>query len=147
MHVGRRSAVRILRVSAGVVALVAGGAPEALACGAYFARQVMANAAQTLDTKLYNRSTRTVYARVGDETTVTMVADVRGDPREFAAVIAVPTVLTREQIRTADAKIVERIDAATAPRFTVRRDPDPCFLPPKWVTPTRSGPLVGAVPT
>jgi hypothetical protein len=66
-----------------------------------------------------------------------MVADYRGNPREFAAVIAVPTILTREQIKTADAKLVEHIDAATAPRFMIRRDLDPCFVPPKSVADSR----------
>src|SRR4029077_133850 len=107
MRVGRRRAVSVVRFSAGISALVVALATEAEGCGAYFARQLPANAARTLDTKLYNRSTRIVYARVGDETTVTMVADYRGSPREFAAVIAVPTVLTREQIKTVDAKLVE----------------------------------------
>jgi hypothetical protein len=32
---------------------------------------------------------------------------------------------------------VERIDAATAPRFTIRQDPDPCFVPSKSVTASR----------
>jgi hypothetical protein len=137
--------MQLLRLSAGIVALAVGIASEAEACGAYFARQVP-NAATTLDTKLYNRSTRTVFARVGDETTVTMVADYRGDPREFAAVIAVPTILTREQIRTADARLVERIDAATAPRFTIRQDRDPCYVPPRPSTASRSAPQAGAIP-
>jgi hypothetical protein len=147
MRVCRRRAVSVLRFSAGISALVVAIATEAEACGAYFARQSTTNAARTLDTKLYNRSTRTVYARVGDVTTVTMVADYRGDPREFAAVIAVPTVLTREQIKTVDAKLVERIDAATAPRLIIRQDRDPCFVPPKSVAASRGGPHVGAAPS
>jgi hypothetical protein len=144
--------MRVLRSGAGIVAVVLGLATETEACGAYFARQSMTNAGGRLDTNLYNRSTRTVYVRVGDETTVTMVADYRGDPREFAAVIAVPTILTREQIRTVDAKLVEHIDAATAPRFTIRQDRDPCFVPSKSVTTSRAGapamasPSLGAAP-
>ena len=81
-------------------------ASAANACGAYFARNLPTTTTATMDTKVYNRSTRIVYARVGEETTVTMVADYRGNPREFAAVIAVPTVLSREQIKTADATLV-----------------------------------------
>jgi hypothetical protein len=139
--------MRVLRLSPGIVALIVGVATEAQACGAYFARQATANAVTRLDSKLYNRSTRTVFARVGEETTVTMVADVRGDPREFAAVIAVPTVLTREQIRTADARLVERIDAATAPRFTIRKDDNPCFVPSQSAKGARSAAHAGAMPT
>jgi hypothetical protein len=149
MPVGRHGTRHVLRVGAGIVALVAGIATEADACGAYFARQLPVNAGRTLDTKLYNRSTRTVFARVADETTVTMVADYRGDPREFAAVIAVPTVLAREQIKTVEARLVERIDAATAPRFTVRQDSNPCFVPPKFATGTLSrapGAAINAAP-
>jgi hypothetical protein len=123
------------------------GLPDANACGAYFTRAV--GPSGTLDAKLYNQSTRTVFARFGDVTTVTMVADYRGSPREFAAVIAVPTVLTREQIKTVDARLVERIDAATAPRFTVRQDPDPCYVPPKTTlsrTHTAPGAPIAAAP-
>jgi len=108
---------------------VAVTASAAHACGAYFLRNPPATTT-AIDAKLYNRSTRIVYARIGEATTVTMVADYRGNPREFAAVIAVPTVLTREQVRTVEAALVERIDSATAPRFTVRQDPDPCFIRP-----------------
>ena len=40
----------------------------------------------------------TTITAVTTTTTITMTADYRGDPTEFAVVIAVPTVLTREHL-------------------------------------------------
>jgi len=67
-----------------------------------------------------------VVARLDNATTITMTADYRGDVREFAAVIAVPTVLTREQIKVADGRLIDTLDRRTAPRLIEAYDPDPC---------------------
>jgi hypothetical protein len=75
---------------------------------------------------MFNHSTNMIVARENSTTTITMTADYRGDPKEFAVVIAVPTVLTREQIKTADAKLIDWLDKIGAPRLTEAYDPDPC---------------------
>jgi hypothetical protein len=61
-------------------------------CGFYVARA---------DTTMLNHASKVVLARSGDRTVLTMASDVRGDPKEFAIVIPVPTVIQREQIRIA----------------------------------------------
>jgi hypothetical protein len=106
---------------------------SALACGAYFARRVPQTAAIT-SSQLYNRTSKMVVARADNATTITMTADYRGDPQEFAVVIAVPTVLTREQIKIADETLIETLDRWTAPKLTESFDPDPC---PSTALPSR----------
>jgi hypothetical protein len=56
-----------------------------------------------------------------------MANDFRGDPKEFAVVIPVPTFLTREQIHVGDPAQIEHLDGYTAPRLVEYFDPDPCL--------------------
>ena len=78
------------------------------------------------DTRLFNSSSRVVLARHNDRTVVTMENDYRGDPREFAMVVPVPTVLSRGQIHVGETKVLDHLDAYTAPRLVEYHDPDPC---------------------
>jgi len=55
-------------------------------CGFYVAKA---------DAKLFNKSSKLVLARRGEQTAVTMASDYQGDPKEFALVIPVPTVVTK----------------------------------------------------
>ena len=57
-------------------------------CGFYVAKA---------DTKLFNKASQVVLARNDDKTVMTMANDFRGDPKEFAIVIPVPTFLERDQ--------------------------------------------------
>jgi hypothetical protein len=110
-------------VTACVAALltVALAAPSALAfCGFYVAKA---------DAKLFNQASQVVLVRHEDKTVITMANDFRGDPKEFALVVPVPTVLEKGQIRVADRALIERLDAFTAPRLVEYFDPDPCAQP------------------
>jgi hypothetical protein len=78
------------------------------------------------DTKLFNKSSKVVLVRDEDKTVLTMVNDYQGSLKEFAMVIPVPTAITREQIHVGDAKIVDHLDAYTAPRLVEYHDDDPC---------------------
>ncbi|HUJ13149.1 MAG TPA: DUF2330 domain-containing protein, partial [Thermoanaerobaculia bacterium] len=62
-------------------------------CGFYVAKG---------DSKLFNRASQVVLVRDGDRTVMTMNNDFRGEPRDFAVVIPVPTAITREQIHVPD---------------------------------------------
>ena len=64
--------------------------------------------------------------RDGDRTVLTMANDSRGDPKEFALVVPVPTFLEREQIHVAERALIEHLDAYSAPRLVEYHDPDPC---------------------
>jgi hypothetical protein len=100
-------------------------------CGFYVAKA---------DAKLYNKASQVVIARSGDRTVLTMANDYQGDVKDFAVVIPVPTVLQKEQVRVGNSKILERLDAFSAPRLVEYFDPDPCAL----VEYHEPGPLVGA---
>ena len=86
-------------------------------CGFYVARA---------DTMMLNHASKVVLARNGDRTVLTMASDVRGDPKEFAIVIPVPTMIQREQIRIVETPAIDHLDAYTAPRLVEYWDEDPC---------------------
>jgi hypothetical protein len=86
-------------------------------CGFYVAKA---------DTTIFNKASQVVLVRDGDRTVITMANDFRGDPREFAMVIPVPTAITREQIHIANASLLSHLDAYTAPRLVEYFDADPC---------------------
>ncbi|WP_017652645.1 DUF2330 domain-containing protein [Fortiea contorta] len=93
-------------------------APTAWAfCGFYVAKA---------DAKLYNKASQVVMVRDGDRTVLTMANDFQGEVKDFAMVVPVPTVLQKEQVRVAESKIIERLDAFSAPRLVEYFDSDPC---------------------
>jgi hypothetical protein len=107
--------------TAATVALLAASATSAHAfCGFYVAKA---------DTKLFNKASQVVLVRDGDRTIVTMSSDFKGDPREFAMVVPVPTAIERGQINVGDKALVEHLDAFTAPRLVEYYDANPCALP------------------
>jgi hypothetical protein len=57
---------------------------------------------------------------------LTMANDFKGDPREFAVVIPVPTVLQKDQIHVGDKALLDHLDAYSAPRLVEYFDEDPC---------------------
>jgi hypothetical protein len=111
----RKTAVFVMALG-----LVLGASARADAfCGFYVAKA---------DTSLFNKASQVVLVRDGDRTVITMANDFRGNPREFAMVIPVPTAITREQIHVAESALVTHLDAYTAPRLVEYFDPDPCAM-------------------
>ncbi len=78
------------------------------------------------DTKLFNRGSEVVIVRDGDRTVLTMANDFRGEPREFAMVVPVPTVLKRGQIHVGDRAVLDHLEAYSAPRLVEYFDENPC---------------------
>jgi hypothetical protein len=115
-------------VAAAVAAsLAVSWAVPALAfCGFYVAKA---------DAKLFNRASQVVLARHDDKTVLTMANDYKGELREFAIVVLVPTVLERGQIRVGDRALIEHLDAYSAPRLVEDFDPDPCTPHPAALRP------------
>ncbi|PYQ52075.1 MAG: DUF2330 domain-containing protein [Acidobacteria bacterium] len=89
-------------------------------CGFYVAKG---------DAKIFNRASQVALVRSGDRTVMTMANDFHGEPKDFAVVIPVPTMITRDQIHIADKALIEHLDAYSAPRLVEYFDPDPCRLP------------------
>ena len=67
--------------------------PAASFCGFYVARG---------DAKIFNKASKVVLVRDEDRTVLTMANDFKGDPKEFAVVVPVPTVLQKGQIHVGD---------------------------------------------
>jgi len=88
-------------------------------CGFYVARG---------DAKLFNKASQVVLVRDENKTVLTMSNDFRGDPKEFAVVVPVPTFLQKDQIHVGDKALVEHIDAYSAPRLVEYFDDDPCHI-------------------
>jgi hypothetical protein len=86
-------------------------------CGFYVARG---------DAKIFNRASKVVMVRDGTRTVLTMSNDFKGDPKEFAVVVPVPTFLERGQIHIGDRALIDHLDAYSAPRLVEYFDPDPC---------------------
>src|SRR5919199_3321667 len=97
-------------------------------CGFYVAKA---------DSKLYNQASQVIIARDGDSlrdsfasrTILTMANDYQGEVKDFALVVPVPVVLQQDQVHVGDPKIIERLDAFSAPRLVEYFDPDPCAPP------------------
>ena len=93
-------------------------APKAHAfCGFYVAKG---------DAKLFNKASQVVLVRDEDRTVMTMANDFQGDPKEFAVVIPVPTVLQKGQIHVGEKALIDHLDAYSSPRLVEYFDSDPC---------------------
>ncbi|MFK8068423.1 MAG: DUF2330 domain-containing protein [Gammaproteobacteria bacterium] len=87
-------------------------------CGFYVAKA---------DSKLFNEASQVVMVRDEDRTVLTMSNDFKGDVKDFAMVIPVPTILQREQIHVTDNAIIDHLDSYSAPRLVEYFDDDPCM--------------------
>ncbi|MFZ4702573.1 MAG: DUF2330 domain-containing protein [Candidatus Methylumidiphilus sp.] len=86
-------------------------------CGFYVAKA---------DTKIFNQASKVVMVRDEDRTVLTMANDFKGDMKEFAIVIPVPTFLEKGQIHLGEPAIIDHLDAYTSPRLVEYFDPNPC---------------------
>jgi hypothetical protein len=102
-----------------ILAQLAAGPANAF-CGFYVAQA---------DSKLFNKSSKVILARDGDQTAITMASDFEGDVKQFAVVVPVPTFIERKQIGVVDPKTIDHLDHYTAPRLVEYHDADPCAPP------------------
>ncbi|BAQ64229.1 DUF2330 domain-containing protein [Geminocystis sp. NIES-3709] len=86
-------------------------------CGFYVAKA---------DSKLYNQASQVILARNGDRTVLTMANDYQGNVKDFALVVPVPVPIKEDQVNVGNPKILERLDAFSAPRLVEYFDSDPC---------------------
>ncbi len=102
-----------------IASLLAAAAPQAAHafCGFY---------AGKADATLFNEASQVIMVRDGNRTVLTMLNDYKGELTEFALVVPVPVVLKQNDIRVADKKIFERIDAYSSPRLAEYFDGNPC---------------------
>ena len=86
-------------------------------CGFYVAKA---------GTDLFNQASKVVLVRDENKTVITMANDFEGDAKNFALVVPVPEVLSKEQIHVTENKYVDHLDAYTSPRLVEYFDEDPC---------------------
>ena len=78
------------------------------------------------DTKLFNQASEVVIARHDNKTVITMANDFKGDVKEFAMVVPVPTVLEKDQIHVGDPAVLKQLADYSAPRLVEYFDENPC---------------------
>jgi hypothetical protein len=108
-----------------LVALTLSGTAHAF-CGFFVARA---------EASLINPVTTVVLMREGTRTVLSMENAYVGPPEEFALVVPVPVVLTRENLRVVPAHLFRQLDALTSPRLVEYWEQNPC--------PTEHGALSG----
>ncbi len=87
-------------------------------CGFYVAKA---------DTKLFNKASEVAFVRHDGKTVITMANDFKGDVKEFAMVVPVPTVLEKEQIHIGEAAVLKHLADYSAPRLVEYFDQNPCI--------------------
>jgi hypothetical protein len=122
---------------AAVLAAALPAEPALAFCGFYVAKA---------DTKLFNKASQVALVRHQDRTVMTMANDFRGDPKEFAIVIPVPTFIRRDQIDVADKALLDHLDAYSSPRLVEYFDPDPCRPPAVYDMAQSAGVPMAAAP-
>lgn len=80
------------------------------------------------DTKLFNKASEIAIARHDNKTVITMANDFKGDVKEFAMVVPVPTVLEKEQIHIGDPTVLKHLADYSAPRLVEYFDENPCHV-------------------
>ncbi len=78
------------------------------------------------DAKLVNDATQVVLMRDGTRTVLSMQNHYAGPLEDFAMVVPVPVVLSKDQVRTLPNDVFDRIDKLTAPRLVEYWEQDPC---------------------
>jgi hypothetical protein len=86
-------------------------------CGFYVAKA---------DAKLFNDRSEVILVRDGQRTILTMSNDFKGEVKDFAMVVPVPTVLQRDAIRVVERRLFDALDAYSAPRLVEYFDANPC---------------------
>ena len=99
-----------------IAAVCAAGSASAF-CGFYVAKA---------DATLFNDRSEVILVRDGQRTIITMSNDFKGNVKDFAMVIPVPTVLQRNDIRIVERRVFGSLDAYSAPRLVEYWDENPC---------------------
>ncbi|MBP0017656.1 MAG: DUF2330 domain-containing protein [Cyanobacteria bacterium SBLK] len=69
------------------------------------------------EAKLSNSASRVIIARQGDRSIFTMANNYQGDVTDFARIVPIPTIPTREQVSIGDNEVIQKLDDFTAPRL------------------------------
>ncbi len=107
----------VLSLFSVVMSLFLWGTNASAFCGFYVGKA---------DTKLFNKASEVVIARHDNKTVLTMANDFKGELKEFAMVVPVPTVLEKDQIHVGDPSVLKHLADYSAPRLVEYFDENPC---------------------
>ena len=109
---------RLLPVMTLTVLMLAWETEASAFCGFYVAKA---------DSSLFNKASEVAIARHDNKTVITMANDFKGDVKEFAMVVPLPTVLEKEQIHVGDPAVLKHLADYSAPRLVEYFDSNPCL--------------------
>jgi hypothetical protein len=81
----------------------------------------------TGNSKIFNQASEVILVRDGNKNTVTMKSDFKGDVKDFAIVIPVPTVLKENDIKLVSNSIFDKLNTYSEPRLVEYYDQNPCY--------------------
>jgi hypothetical protein len=81
---------------------------------------------------IFNNATQVVLMREGTRTVLSMQNNYQGPPENFAMVVPVPVILQKENVKTLDQNVFDKIDQLGAPRLVEYWEQDPCPQPVKY---------------
>jgi hypothetical protein len=84
------------------------------------------------DKKMFNDATNVVLMRDGTRTVLSMQNDYKGPLEDFAMIVPVPVVLKKEEVKTLDKAVLDRIDSLGAPRLVEYWEQNPCPDPRRY---------------
>lgn len=108
-----------ITVSVALIALALPAPAEAF-CGFYVSQS---------GESLYNNATRVAMMREDQQTVMSMQNNYAGPPEDFAMVVPVPVVLKKDEVKTLEDGVFDRLDKLTAPRLVEYWQQDPCWEP------------------
>jgi len=110
-----RPAVKRITISIVVIAFIT---PVALAfCGFYVSKA---------DGTLKNKTSQVILVRDGNRNVITMYNDFKGNLKDFAMVVPVPVVLSKNDIKVVDQQIFNTLNEYSKPRLVEYFDQNPC---------------------
>lgn len=87
-------------------------------CGFYVAKA---------DGTLKNKTSQVIIVRDGNRNVITMYNDFKGNFKDFAMVVPVPTVLKKSDIKVVDQSIFHTLNEYSKPRLVEYYDENPCY--------------------
>lgn len=78
------------------------------------------------DGTLKNKTSQVIMVRDGDKNVITMYNDFKGDFKDFAMVVPVPTVLQKSDIKVVNQQIFTTLNEYSQPRLVEYYDENPC---------------------
>ena len=81
------------------------------------------------DKPLTNDATMVALMRDGTRTVMSMSNNYKGPASDFAMVVPVPVVLTKENVKTLDKGVFKKLEELSAPRLVEYWEQDPCPKP------------------